>query len=47
MNVIRSKLHDICSYTLNKIGLCAFDGKRYVLDNGKDTLAHGHKNIKY
>ena len=47
MNVIRSKLHDICSYSLNKVGLCAFDDKRYILDYGKDTLAHGHKNIKY
>ena len=47
MNVIRSKLHDICSYTLNKVGLCAFDDKRYILHNGKNTLAHGHKNIKY
>ena len=27
MKVIRSKLHDVCSYTLNKIELCAFDEK--------------------
>ncbi len=42
MNTIRSKLHNLCSYALNKVGLCAFDDKRYILDNGKDTIAHGH-----
>jgi hypothetical protein len=42
MNTIRSSRHQIYSYTINKVGLCAFDDKRYVLDNGYDTLAHGH-----
>ena len=45
MYVIRSKFHDLYTYTLNKIGLSAFDDKRYVLNNGKDTLAHGHYKI--
>jgi hypothetical protein len=42
MNTIRSSRHQIYSYTINKVGLCAFDDKRYVLNNGYDTLAHGH-----
>ena len=45
MNATMSKFHDLYTYTLNKIGLSAFDDKRYVLNNGKDTLAHGHYNI--
>ena len=28
MNVMRSKFHDVYTYTLNKIGLSAFDDKR-------------------
>jgi hypothetical protein len=42
MNTIRSSHHQIYSYTINKVGLCAFDDKRHILDNGFDTLAHGH-----
>ena len=30
MNAIRSKLHSLYTYTLNKFGLCAFDDKRYI-----------------
>ena len=46
MNVIISKLHSLYNYTLNKIGLCAFDDKKYILDNDKDVIAHGHNLIK-
>lgn len=42
MNTIRSSYHQIYSYSINKVGLCAFDDKRYILNNGTDTLAHGH-----
>ena len=30
---------------VDKRGLCAFDNKRFILDNGIDTLAYGHKSI--
>ena len=46
MNAIRSKLHSLFTYTLNKVGLCAFDDKGYILDNGKHTIAHDHNSIK-
>ena len=46
MNAIRSKLHSLYTYTLNKVDLCAFDDKRYILDNGKNTIAHDHNSIK-
>ena len=40
-NLIRSKQHTISSVS-KKIGLNAFDNKRYILDDGVHTLAHGH-----
>ena len=45
MNVLRSKGHKIYGQRLNKISLSPFDSKRYILDNGKDTLAYGHCGI--
>ena len=46
MNQIRSYNHELFSVEINKIGLSPFDDKRYVLENGYDTLAHGHYKIK-
>ena len=46
MNQIRSENHEIYSINLNKIGLSPYEDKRYILDNGSDTLAHGRCNIK-
>ena len=42
MNNIRSDHHHIYTYHIDKIGLSGFDDKRYILDNGISTLAHGH-----
>jgi len=44
-NCIRSINHDVYSITVSKIGLCAHDDKRHLLDN-VNTLAHGHYKIK-
>ena len=41
---IQSKLHRISTYELNK---SCFDDKRYVLNDGINTLAYFHKDIKY
>ena len=46
MKRIQSKLHEIGAYDINKISLSCFDDKRYVLDDGVDTLAYCHKEIK-
>ena len=46
MKQLRSFQHNIYSIKLNKIGLSLFDNKRYILDNGCDTLAHGHYSLK-
>jgi hypothetical protein len=42
MKTIRSDHHQVYSYTINKIGLSAYDDKRYILDDGMNTLAIGH-----
>ena len=43
-NTIRSYKHELFSVSLSKIGLCAFDDKRYLIDNVK-TYAYGNYKI--
>ena len=43
---IQSKLHKIGTYVVCKISLSCFDDKRYVLDDGVNTLAYFHNDIK-
>ena len=45
MKRIQSRLHIVGTYDINKISLSCFDDKRYVLDDGINTLAYGHKDI--
>ena len=45
MRTIRSDKHQLMSYTINKIGLSCYDDKRFILDDGKTTLAFGNKRI--
>ena len=42
---IASSSHQLHRVTINKTLLNAFDDKRYILDNGIDTLPFGHINI--
>ena len=46
MKRIQSKHHRLCTYDVFKISLSCFDDKRYVLDNGIDSLAYFHKDIR-
>ena len=46
-NVIRSRLHEVYSEEVNKIGLSANDNKRIIQNDGITTLAHGHYKSKY
>ena len=46
MKVIQSKLHKVGTYDVCKISLSCFDNKRYILDDGIDSLAYFHKDIK-
>ena len=45
-NMIRSYAHKIFSERITKVALSAFDDKRYVLEDGCNTLAHGHHNTQ-
>ena len=46
MKRIQSKLHELGTYDILKISLSCFDDKRYVLEDGVNTLAYFHKDIK-
>ena len=46
MKRIQSKLRRIGTYDVCKISLSYFDDKRYVLDDGVNTLIYFHKVIK-
>jgi hypothetical protein len=43
---IRSRKHCISTDQVTKVGLCGFDNKRWVCDDGISTLAHGHHRIQ-
>ena len=47
MKRIQNKLHGIGTYDVFKISLSCFDDKRYVLDDGINTLAFFHKDKKF
>lgn len=42
---IASKYHRIYTDEINKRGLCAFDDKRFILEDNINTLAYGHQLI--
>ena len=44
MKRIQAKKHKIGTYEIDKISLSCFDDKRFVLDNGVNTLAYFHKD---
>ena len=46
MKRIQSKWHRIGTYYVCKISLSCFDDKRYILDDGVNSLAYFHKDIK-
>ena len=44
-NTIRSKKHAIGTLEINKVGLCCYDNKRYLLEDGIESLCYGHHRI--
>ena len=45
-NLIRSQNHQVNTIKINKVGLCAYDDKRYILEDNINSYAHGHHMIK-
>ena len=45
MRGIQSKHQEIYTYESNKTSLSDFEDKRYILDDGINTLPYGHKDI--
>ena len=41
----RSTKHVVSTVEITKLCLCAFDDKRYILDDGVHTLAYGHFSL--
>ena len=42
---IKNSKHSVNTISQNKIALSPFDDKRFILTNGIDTYAYGHKNL--
>ena len=45
MRRIQSKKHKIGTYEIDKISLSCFDDKRFILNDGIDTLTYFHKDV--
>ena len=45
MDMLRSECHQIYSLRVNKVSLSPFDSKRWIVKNGVDTVAYGHKDV--
>ena len=43
---IQGKKHKMRTYEINKISLHVFDDKRFVLNDGIETFAYFHKDLK-
>ena len=46
MKRIQSKLHKTGTYDVSQISLSCFDDKEYILDDGINSLAYFHIDIK-
>jgi len=42
---LKSRNHHMMMISTNRISLSAYDDKRFILDNGVDTLAYGHVDL--
>ena len=44
-NCFRSFKHQIYTIAVNKVGLCRYDDKRFILDDGISSYSYGHYKI--
>ena len=42
MKILRSEGHEMYGMCMNKISISPFDTKRWIADDGVQTLAYGH-----
>ena len=45
MKRILSEKYSVGTYLLNKVSLSCYDDKRFILDDGINSLAYVHKDI--
>ena len=46
MKIIQRRLHRIGTYDVCKISLSCFDDNGYILNDGTNSLAYFHKDVK-
>ena len=46
MNIIQSNLHRIGTYDVCQIYLSFFNDKQYILNDGLNSLAYFHKDVR-
>ena len=46
MKIVQIKLHKIGNFDVCKISLSCFNDKRYILDDGINSLAYFNKDIR-
>ena len=46
MKILRSEGHEMYGMCMNKISLSPFDTKRWIADDGIQTLAYGHFRLE-
>ena len=44
---ILSERYNVGTYLINEISLSCFDDKRFILDDGINSLTYGHKDIAH
>ena len=45
MKTITSQNHELGSYEINKVSVSCFDDKRYLLNDGINSMAYGHYSL--
>ena len=46
MKILRNEGREMYGMSMNKISISPFDTKRWIADDGVQTLVYGHKDIR-
>ena len=44
INKIQSKVHNVRTYSINKISLSCYDNKKHIIEDGCSRLSHFYKS---